>query len=359
MENNLAIQYEYRDEPCHHAANDKARKSYREYDFDRSIQNRFADYMVGHCSSKAQEAIWSCHSHLAFATSDDGETKKLVYIETCGNRFCPYCQQRKARKDAAKIARMIEYVQFQGKELIFITLTVPNVSGDVLGKKITALNAGVKKFMARKAIKNVSQGAIRKLEITRNPETGLFHPHIHLLMAVNKTYFRSKFYLNQDQLSTLWAQSMKLDTAVVDVRKAADAGKELAKYTAKSNDMLKSKAVFDIYYHALKGRQLITYSGAFKEAAKAYKEVSDAVSLDDDVSLFSEGLGGLELTRDREEKSKDVVFTKIVTKVWNPKTKRYDTEIRDMTPFEKAQFNSDNSRRFGRYWGKKLKSKRG
>ena len=47
---------------------------------------------------------------------------------------------------------------------------------------------------------------------------------------------------------------------------------EIAKYSSKDSDYLIDKDVFDVMYKALKGRQVITYNGLFKEAAKLYKK---------------------------------------------------------------------------------------
>ncbi|MGL5543307.1 MAG: protein rep, partial [Fusobacteriaceae bacterium] len=46
---------------------------------------------------------------------------------------------------------------------------------------------------------------------------------------------------------------------------------ELATYSAKSNDILYSKSVFDVFYNALKGKRLIVFNGLFKEVLKQYK----------------------------------------------------------------------------------------
>ena len=40
---------------------------------------------------------------------------------------------------------------------------------------------------------------------------------------------------------------------------------EIATYSAKQSDLYSSKEVFDIFYNAMRGRQLITYNGLFKE----------------------------------------------------------------------------------------------
>ena len=46
---------------------------------------------------------------------------------------------------------------------------------------------------------------------------------------------------------------------------------ELAKYSAKDSDYGLNQKVFDVFYDALKGRQLLTYNALFKDANKLYK----------------------------------------------------------------------------------------
>lgn len=45
----------------------------------------------------------------------------------------------------------------------------------------------------------------------------------------------------------------------------------MAKYSGKDSDYLSSQKVFDAYYRALKGKQVLVYSGLFKEARKLLK----------------------------------------------------------------------------------------
>ncbi len=46
---------------------------------------------------------------------------------------------------------------------------------------------------------------------------------------------------------------------------------ELAKYSAKDCDYLVSRPVFETFYKSLKGKQVLVFSGLFKEAHKMYK----------------------------------------------------------------------------------------
>lgn len=46
---------------------------------------------------------------------------------------------------------------------------------------------------------------------------------------------------------------------------------EIAKYGAKDSDYLTSQEVFDVFYKALKGKQILTYNGLFKDALALFK----------------------------------------------------------------------------------------
>lgn len=46
---------------------------------------------------------------------------------------------------------------------------------------------------------------------------------------------------------------------------------EMAKYSGKDSDYLVNQRVFDAFYKSLKGKQVLVYSGLFKEARKKLK----------------------------------------------------------------------------------------
>ena len=46
---------------------------------------------------------------------------------------------------------------------------------------------------------------------------------------------------------------------------------ELAKYSAKDNDYLVNRKVFETFYKALKGKQVLVFSGLFKDAHKMFQ----------------------------------------------------------------------------------------
>ena len=224
------------------------------------------------------ELIKECNTFMMMVADESMENKKQHKGNSCKNRFCPICAWKKARKDALALSIMMAYLkQEEKKEFIFLTLTAPNVSAEELNDEIKHYNHSFKKLMERKEVKAIVKGYARKLEITYNEERDDYHPHFHVLIAVNKSYFtNTKQYINQDRWLELWQKVTKNPMITqVDVRKVRngrdDKVYEIAKYSAKDSEYLVNQDVFEVFYNALKGKRLIVYSGLFKEAMTLFK----------------------------------------------------------------------------------------
>ena len=188
------------------------------------------------------------------------------------------CSWRQAKKDALKISILLKYIKAElGLEFIFLTLTAPNVKGAELNDEIKRYNKAFSRLMKRKEVSQIVQGSIRKLEVTYNKERNDYHPHFHAIISVKKSYFKSRYYIKKNKWLELWQEAMQ-DTSItqVDIRRmnTEDTNSicEIAKYGAKDADYMISQEVFDTFYKALKGKQLITFSGAFKEALKLFND---------------------------------------------------------------------------------------
>lgn len=245
----------------------------------KKIKNQeLFNYLTSHMSESNLFNIFSCGSFISFFADETLEKKKVNKSNFCKNRFCPLCAWRKAKKDSLKISILLKYIQEEfGYEFIFLTLTAPNVKGTELNDEIKKYNKSFKNLMQLKEVKKITKGYVRKLEVTYNQERDDYHPHFHVMIAVNRSYFKNKCYIKKKQWLDLWKECMN-DSSItqVDVRKMntsdANAIAEIAKYGAKDADYMTSQEVFDVFYKALKGKQLITYSGVFKEALKLFND---------------------------------------------------------------------------------------
>src|SRR5699024_9771298 len=116
------------------------------------------------------------------------------------------CAWKKSRKDALALSAMrADLKQEEKKEFIFLTLTAPNVPAEALNYEIKHYNQSVQRLMQRKEVKQIVKGCARKLEITYNEERDDYHPHFHVLIAVNKSYFdQATQYISRDRWLELW-----------------------------------------------------------------------------------------------------------------------------------------------------------
>lgn len=271
-----------------------------------------------------------CANFLLFLKSNSGHYK-LRRANLCGNRFCPICSWVEAKRNAFKILELIMYVrEIEKKELVFMTLTVPNCKGEDLTVTIDKLNKSFKRLMETKRFKNICLGYIRKLEITYNKEADTYHPHFHIIMAVNKSYFTSRDYLKILDLLELWRKATKDESITqVDLKKVRMGSikevMEIATYTTKMKDLYSDEEVFIVLYGALRGRQIITYNGIFKDLSKLQEEKKLDVS-------------NIKQLTDIQEKA-----TKEVSYKWKKEEKEYEEYyVRELAEDEIEKFYNLN-----------------
>lgn len=257
----------------------------------KKLRNQLLQTLIGkHVSDKTFERIKECNTFLFMVADKTMEKTKLYRSNNCEHRFCPMCAWKKSRKNALKIGILMQYLrEEENKEFVFLTLTAPNVKAEELNDEIKHYNKSFQRLMQRKEVKSVVKGYVRKLEVTYNKERDDYHPHFHVILAVNKSYFTdTKAYIARNRWLELWQQSTKNNLITqVDVRKVkvTDNKKEvseIAKYSAKDSDYLEDEKVFDTFYKSLSGKRLIVYSGLFKDASKLYenKELEKYKQLD-------------------------------------------------------------------------------
>lgn len=319
----------------------------------KDLSRKALTFVDKHLSIKSSVRFETCGEYMRFLTNKDLSKKKLEKAITCGNRFCPICTWRQAKKDAIKISVVMEAVQkIERKEFIFLTLTAPNCQADDLSCQIDDFNRSIKRLFDLTKIKKIVKGYMRKLEVTTdqsqlitddlykrkqgyfdrrglavgdpNPQYNTYNPHVHMIIAVNKSYFnKSTEYISQADWLAMWQQSMR-DPSItqVDVRKVrssdtsrSNAVLEIAKYSAKGSDMYHSEAVFDTFYVGLRKRQLLVYSGIFKDYAKKYDN------------------GDL----DNFKQQDDTVYTYLLKSLWAGSS--YDNTLRALTPDEFKKYN--------------------
>lgn len=217
-----------------------------------------------------------CGDYLVFLEDDQREHRKLDVGFFCGIRLCPGCAWRESIRNAERVASISGALADQGRIMLMVTLTVPNISADRLRITVQHINRSWNRLMRRQRYEPWSDN-IRKLEITYNRHTDTYHPHLHCVVYVQKSYF-GKRYISQQQLLQDWREvTGQPEITQVDVRRCRDRGTtnavlEVAKYSAKASDYSQSEDVLDAMYNALHHTRLMTYAGKCKALSTAYND---------------------------------------------------------------------------------------
>lgn len=142
----------------------------------------------------------------------EDEKRRIISASYCNKRTCPYCAKRIANANERRITKTLEKANAAkisrdkvGYKLLSITLTVPNCTGPELRGEIMNILRALRSMLRNKnALSEITKGYAYGAEITRNGDTGLYHPHIHLIAAVPASYGKSK-YISRESLTALWA----------------------------------------------------------------------------------------------------------------------------------------------------------
>jgi plasmid rolling circle replication initiator protein Rep len=317
----------------------------------KDLNRKATMYIEKHVTVKSVVRFETCSEYLLFLTNKEMSVKRLHKTYACENRFCPICTWKTAKKDAIKLSVVLDAIkEIEGKEFLFLTLTSPNCGAGELGEELDRFNKAVKRLFERRNVKRVVKGYVRKIEVTTdqeqyitakafkrkkdyfemrglkvgdpNPTYNTYNPHVHAIVAVDKSYFNDKNdFISKAKWLEMWQECME-DKSItqVDAKKIRATGNsnavlEIAKYAAKGSDLYHSETVFDTFYTALKGRQLLVFSGMLSDYSKKYEA------------------GDLDRFKEKDED----VYTHLLRSLW--KSSKYDSKLRKLSPEEFEEFN--------------------
>ena len=164
-----------------------------------------------------------CASLAVFAHSvkqgtDDLESVERWSLESadyCHVRLCNLCNWRTSREQWVRLSaihwwamsvnhqRHDEGDPARYQDPLLLTLTIPNVSPTDLGDAIRLLGKAWNRMSVVpswdrehhtkrwRLWSRVLPGQWRTIEVTRNPETGMYHPHMHVLVLATGAYARA------------------------------------------------------------------------------------------------------------------------------------------------------------------------
>lgn len=236
---------------------------------------------------KKSERVSSCGSFLEFVAAPSKEWR-LRKANFCRERLCPMCSWRRSYKIFSQISKIMNVIE-NDFSFLFLTLTVPNVSADKLNDTIDLLQAGWRRLIHHKRFKASVKGFFKVLEITRNKQNNTYHPHYHVILAVDERYFKT-VYISHSEWLDLWRWAMNDDSITqVDIRRCKS--KQNIKSGEKAVKAL-SSAVAEVAKYSVKSAD---YLGKFnKEGILISPYPND--DIDDFVSIFSSALYHRRLT---------------------------------------------------------------
>lgn len=249
--------------------------------------------------TKKANKVYDCGSYLVFQRFTDNSLK-LKQAFFCRQRLCTMCNWRRSLKIFSQVSQIMDSMKTETEyEYLFLTLTIRNVDGPELKSAISDMIKGFLRLIRRTRVLKCVNGTFRALEVTYNDKENTYHPHLHIVLAVNKSYFHDRNYISQKEWSEMWQDCMNLDyIPIVHIEKTKgdkkEAVAEVAKYATKEEDLFEmdenneKKAIDEVIFtldEALKGRRLISFSGVFKDYQKKLKlqdpEDGDLIHIDE------------------------------------------------------------------------------
>ena len=177
-----------------------------------------------------------------------------IMANHCHDRFCQICGKARQLRIAAALKPRIT-----GHRTAFVVLT-PRSNDRPLREQITAIYRSAAKLRQTKWWKARVSGGFQCFEITWNPKTRQWHPHLHLLVHFD--------WLPQDELSHQW--SLVADGATVVhvslVKQDEKAIRECTKYIGKivHRTVYAEPDLIPVLMQAMKGRRLVTTFGSWR-----------------------------------------------------------------------------------------------
>lgn len=164
---------------------------------------------------------------------------------------------------------------------LHLTLTVRNCQITDLRETLKLINAAWKRLTLVKKFPAI--GWFKSIEVTKGKD-GTAHPHLHVLVMVNSSYFQGANYINHETWVKMWKKALRVDydpgahiqaiKVLGDNGKILDAVKEVAKYTVKEEDLVTDGEWLLEYTKQVHKTRAISLGGILKQ----YLSESDATN---------------------------------------------------------------------------------
>jgi plasmid rolling circle replication initiator protein Rep len=233
---------------------------------------------------KRAERLKNCSTFLEFKKELESGKRFLSAANFCRERLCPMCQWRKSLKVFWEVSRSMDTIESEYDNLVplFLTLTVRNCQSTELGSTLDTIFNGWGKFTEHWRVRKLVAGWFRALELTYNKKLDTFHPHIHAIILVDKSYFETESYMETQDWVHIWKVSLGVDySPICDIRRVKNKKEkrkgiaEVAKYTIKDSDFITNDRdttdhLVNILRKDFKGRRLYAFGGIMKKVINSF-----------------------------------------------------------------------------------------
>lgn len=239
----------------------------------KALANRMYDYIKNTVPDTSQNlklasALFDCGNYLVFRDYYTVGQIRLSKACFCKKHLlCPLCAIRRGTKQVQSKMSQVKTVLSENNNLEIHMVTFTVKDGGSLTERFKHLSKSIKIFMKRRGRKNtVSEshkihGAVWSYEFKKGKNSNLWHPHVHMIVLVDKSN-----PIIQNSLSEEW-HSITKDSFIVDVRKIKSSTEEemvkgfceVFKYAVKFSDQPPEDTWH--CYERLKGRRLVGSCG--------------------------------------------------------------------------------------------------
>lgn len=192
----------------------------RHYDARERIISALGGVNLGPRARQARRLAGCCSSVKFFVDPRVGKVRPWVC--RCRDRMCPFCSRARASHVTGQLRDAMEKM----KRPRMLVLTVRSMHGD-LGSQLRSLRKWFRRLRSAAFWQKHVRGGVYTVEITRNEDTGLWHPHLHVVYDGE--------YMPQKGLRFVWHRITQGSEVVwiKDVSDRQGAAVELAKYISK------------------------------------------------------------------------------------------------------------------------------
>lgn len=249
------------------------------------------------------ERVRSCGDFLEFNLLPDG-SQKLTSANFCRVRLCPMCQWRRSLKVYSQMTRIFSALDAEKYAVLCLTLTVKNCAGSELSLTLDLLAKAWNRLTMYKRFKNAVVGFYRATEVTHNMQAYTYHPHFHVLLIVDKRYFKDSCYIPHAEWVSMWRRALGVDydpslkvykLYLKDGQDITKALCEVTKYTIKESDYIGDDMNLNVETVALldkafNKRKFVTLGGILKDLHKKLNLTDlegdgDLIHIDDESQL--------------------------------------------------------------------------